>query len=50
MTSFWDSVLAEGHACGRQRETTNGVLEGEVGAIQGVFPALMYFQSGPKIW
>lgn len=50
MTSFWDSALAEGHACGRQRETTNGVLEGEVGAIQGVFPALMYFQSGPKIW
>lgn len=50
MTSFWDSVRAEGHACGRQHETTNGFLKGEVGAIQGVFPALMYFQSGPKIW
>lgn len=50
MTSFWDSVLAEGHACGGQRETTNGVLKGEVGAIQGVFPALLYFQSGAKIW
>lgn len=50
MTSFWDSVLAEGHACDRRCETTNGVPEGEVGAIQGVFQALMYFESGIKMW
>lgn len=46
MTSFWDNVLAAGlwwTASNNKR-----VLEGEV--IQGVFPALMYFQSGPKIW